>query len=215
MKKSRFFAAIMMTTLIAVFLCSCTEQTENLTEVASDVEMETLWSKADLFEVPSEQTEETADGGEAFLSEIEKARKVYGLFIDTKPTLDESDSLQGADGVVYYRIADPMLDTAEEFNSYLLSYFSSEIVSSLLNVQMYVEGENGAMYAVDVGMSTDNVIDYKMDSFESDETIQTAVLTVSRDFDGDGKTDHSEELKFVREPVGIDGKWVFTKFSHF
>lgn len=206
----------MTVALSVAFLCSCTNENNTEATTSSDVEMETIWSKPQLFEVPSET--EISDGSDeeaVMLSEIEKARKVYSLFVSSKPSLDMNDTIAGADGVVYYRITDKNLDTSEKFKNYLLRYFSEQIVMSLLNVQMYVEDENGNMYAVDVGMSDDNVIDYSIIRFEKTESKQTATLEISRDFDSDGKSDSKEAIVFIREPAGVNGEWVFTQFGAF
>ncbi len=216
MKKVKFFAAVMTVALFVAFLCSCDAKTETESTTSSDIEMETLWSKPDRFEMPTEaETKKDADGADIMLSEIEKAEKVYSLFVSSKPKLDMNDTLDGPDGIVYYRIADENLNTFDKFNAYLLKHFSRQIVTNLLNVQMYVSDDNGNMYAVDVGMSSDKVAECTVLEYEESETKKSALLKVSKDSDNDGKIDSAEEVEFVMEPVGEDGGWVFTRFSAF
>ena len=216
MKKLKFFAAVMTATLFVAFLSSCNGKTEIENTTSSDIEMETVWSKPDRFEMPSEhESQNVSDGSDVLLSMIDEASEAYSLFVSSKPLLDMIDTLEGADGVVYYRIADKNLDTFDKFNAYLQKYFSNEIVTNLLNVQMYVSGENGNMYAVDVGMSSSKVTGYSVEKYEETDTKKIAVLKISRDTDGDGKTDVTEDAEYVMEPSGKDGRWVFTRFSAF
>ena len=151
----------------------------------------------------SEKADPEAESA-AILKRIADANAVYGLFSVSKPQLDKKDSKELEEGLIYYRVSDPKLDTMDKLYKYVCGYFSEEITNKLMNVGMYASVD-GKLYAIDVGKSSA--------AHKGTPTVEVTEKT---------KTSESYRLVFSGEPEntydyvyskGKDGKWVFTAFQ--
>lgn len=190
---------------LAVFLCACGSGADDPS--TTEPSFSTAWSEAQVFSLPSETPASEPSGTQtdtdAILRRIETARAVFGLFSETRPPLDKTDSVEVQEGLLAYRVSDPQFDSLEKLNAYVSDYFSPEITQRLLSVGIYVEVD-GKLYALDVGTQTAQTGDLRVEVTEKSDTSESYRLTVGSD------TQHAYSFVYAKQ---ADGKWVFTKFE--
>ncbi|NLO45857.1 MAG: hypothetical protein GX107_05050 [Clostridiales bacterium] len=182
------------------------------------------WSSAEVFR-PADKDEGSQDVTENadktqdnyINSLVGEALDAYSLFISTVPEIDREDSIEYEKGLLYYRVSDKSLNTIEKLRSYMLGYFSEEIVTRLLNVERYMAFDDGSLYVLDINMGTGaTVLSESFTIKEQSKDKKSYLVTVVKDKDGDGKPDVEDTFDFVLEPSKSDSsKWVFTKFTYY
>ena len=201
------YAAAALCVCVAVFFSACGKNAA--VDETTEPTVVTPWSEAQVFSLPQEEPQNEAPKADKqtdtdrILKRIEAANAVYGLFSVSKPQLDKQDSVEVEEGLLFYRVVDPDLDTMEKLRKYVRGFFSEEITQSLLNVGMYEEIK-GKLYAVDVGMEAGvNMGTPTVEVTEKTKTSESYRLTFS------DALQTSYEYIYAK---GADGKWVFTKF---
>lgn len=154
---------------------------------------------------PSGEEGSVSSDADAALRRIEAAHAVFGLFLESRPQLDKTDSFEVEEGLLAYRVADPAFDTMEKLRAYVSGYFSDEITQSLLNVGIFTESE-GKLYAVDVSMRTSEPGAPHVEVTEKTDTLERYRLTIGSD------TQKVYEYVYAKQD---DGGWVFTRFDNY
>jgi hypothetical protein len=211
-------AAVTVITFAAFLFTSCADNGSPTEE--SRIE----WSTAEIFTIDDGNdiagSSDTDDGGkesdEYAKKIISEALDAFSLFISSVPEIDRDDSIEYEEGLVYYRVVDKRLNTFEKLKDYLLRYFSEEIAIKLLNVERYMEFDDGSLYVLDINMSTGfDILSEKYTVLEQTEDREVFSVTVVRDKDGDGAADDTQTYNFVREKAEDGGNMVFTEFTYF
>lgn len=211
MKRRIFSTATAILVCLAVFLCACGKNTDSGSTTEQTVS--SPWSEAQVFSLPAETPTAAQSGKQAekaqtdtatILHRIQAARAVYGLFLESRPQLDKSDSIEAEEGLTAYRVTDPKLDTWEKLQAYVSGYFSDKITQQLLSVGMYIEYDN-KLYALDVGMQTAHSDQMQAELTGQTDTAEHYRLTVRAD-----KQEKTYDFEYAKQE---DGKWVFTHFE--
>lgn len=223
MKFRKLWTATAIFACLAVFLCACGKGADG--DAATDMTVSSPWSEAQVFTAPSvpsapekpaadsKDEKESKDGktdtaadADTALQRIEAARAVYGLFLESRPQLDKTDSVEIEQGLVGYRVSNPNLDSMEKLQAYVSGFFSAEITQQLMNIGMYTQYDN-KLYALDVGMQISASGEKHVEVTEKTDKSEHYRMTIGTD--AEKKTYNFDYEKQA------DGKWVFTHFESY
>ena len=151
---------------------------------------------------------------EAVLDAYRVAEEAYSWFLVAPMSFDAADSRE-VNGVTYYRVDQPGMDSTASLRGYLKGLFSDDLVESLLpygGVQ-YIDLD-GALYVQDGGRGTDI---YRGGEFtqvlrgDDPDRLVVRVTVEVVDPEQDGAVIGTETHEFPYEKVG--DRWIFTDFS--
>ncbi len=190
---------------LAVFLCACGKGADG--DPTAKTYASSPWSQAEVFSVPTEAGSSTSDDDAAdtgaVLRRIETANAVYGLFSETRPQLDKTDSIEVEEGLFAYRVTDPQLDTWNKLQAYVSGFFSDEITQQLLSIGIFTESD-GKLYALDLAVRSAKTGEMHVEVLEKTDTSEHYRLTIGSD------TAKTYDSVYEKQ---ADGKWVFTRFE--
>lgn len=142
------------------------------------------------------------------------AQEAFSWFLVAPMSFDPADSRE-VNGMTYYRVDQPGMDSTASLRGYLKGLFSDDLVESLLPYggTQYIDLD-GALYVQDGGRGTDI---YRGGEFtqvlRGDDpnrlVVQVTVEVV--DPEQDGAVTGTETHEFSYEKVG--DRWIFTDFS--
>ena len=142
------------------------------------------------------------------------AEEAFSWFLVAPMSFDPADSRE-VNGMTYYRVDQPGMDSTASLRGYLKGLFSDDLVESLLPYggTQYIDLD-GALYVQDGGRGTDI---YRGGEFtqvlRGDDpnrlVVQVTVEVV--DPEQDGAVTGTETHEFSYEKVG--DRWIFTDFS--
>lgn len=111
----------------------------------------------------------------------------------------------------YYMVSDERLDTKMEMLNALSCYFSADIINSLMDSQLYAEGEDGKLYSTGGARGSDIThisTEYELSILTSD----TAEFTAYNSY-GDENGEVTYENTMTYSAIKQDGRWFFTSFD--
>ncbi|MBP1543025.1 MAG: hypothetical protein J6A16_02920 [Oscillospiraceae bacterium] len=143
------------------------------------------------------------------------ANALYSAVCLSQFEVDYGDMKEiGADGRTYCRVTDERVDSLMDIVTALNSYFSQDIVNSLMEMELFREDENGVLYGLGGGRGSDPCYlgtTYELTVLNESHAEFTATSTYSTDPDQIEGEFYTEEYVFNME--NQFGIWRFTNFK--
>ena len=164
--------------------------------------------------VEPEPDAETAPSDEEVLEAYRLAQEAFSWFQVAPMSFDASDSRE-IDGILYYRVDYPGINSLSVLRGYLKSLFSDALVESLLpyNGTQYIEVD-GVLYVQDGGRGTDIYRGMEYTQVVRGDNPNRLVVRATVEIvdpEQEGAVTGTETYEFPYEKVGE--QWIFTDFS--
>ena len=146
------------------------------------------------------------------------ANALYGYFdLEAMAGLNDKVLEKEVNGIMYkcFMVADERLDTKAELLNALSCYFSTDIINSLMETTMYIEGPDGKLYSTCGARGADIFYvgtEYELSILTADTAEFTAYSTYSDPYSTDTPTE-TVTATITYSAVKRDGRWVFTNFE--
>ena len=152
-------------------------------------------------------------------SDIYADISMVNFAVDGEKTILKNDN-------TYYKITDERFESYDDFQKYLMQYFTEDLTNELLDDTLFTEGKDGHLYVVGAGRGT-NIFyaGYALgEPVISEDAITfdvTAYYTMDEPYEGDlfdNKFIDSDEFEtevYTFRMVPEDGAWKFDTFKIF
>lgn len=142
-----------------------------------------------------------------------KAREAYEWFDLTTIPFDGEKYIE-SDGIMYFEVVQPGINSKQELTDYLNTYFTDDITEGLMTASSdrYVE-QDGKLYVLPADRGTDifkGAESYEVERVSDTQIMFTVTVEIYDDPDKQNVTGHEQHAFFLEF---LDNRWRFKNFE--